>query len=274
LSEADAFTEPVLRLGDPAHPIWLTVGNKFAPFGYVPAEIRAAPAYVLLHEGPALVETSDHGALDSVGYDGKVDLAPDGSARMRLFQRFHGKYAMGLRAVLSQVPERQLHDMLESRLLGRVLRGARLAKFDLSSLSSLDEPLSIAMDVEMSSFAEPIGDGLVISPPFAPGLTQLATLPARQTPLLISEASHQIVALEIHVPTGARIESPPGKVEVKDGDRRVTVRDSVGPNGVLVLSRTIDLPAGRIQPADYGRFVRFAQKSDDALSRSIRIRLR
>jgi hypothetical protein len=42
----------------------------------------------------------------------------------------------------------------------------------------------------------------------------------------------------------------------------------------LVLSRTVNIPAGRIQPADYRDFVQFARRADDAQTGNIRVRVR
>jgi hypothetical protein len=59
---------------------------------------------------------------------------------------------------------------------------------------------------------------------------------------------------------------------IEDGARRVEIHDSVK-NGVLRVERSIDIPAGRTQPADYPRFSRFARQADDALSRTLQVRL-
>jgi hypothetical protein len=141
----------------------------------------------------------------------------------------------------------------------------------------LDSPLLIETRVEVSAFAQPSGGVLVLSPPFAPRISQLATLPARHTPLLIGEATHQEVRLRITLPKGAEVESGVVPAEHTDGDRRVTIADRVetAKDGkkVLILDRTIDVPAGRIQPAEYPKFLAFARRADDALAASVRIRL-
>ena len=43
------------------------------------------------------------------------------------------------------------------------------------------------------------------------------------------------------------------------------------PEATYAIERVIDLAAGRIQPADYPRFVDFARRADDRLTASIRI---
>jgi hypothetical protein len=39
------------------------------------------------------------------------------------------------------------------------------------------------------------------------------------------------------------------------------------------LDREIELPAGRVQPQDYGKFQDFARQADEALFHSVRVRL-
>jgi hypothetical protein len=246
--------------------------SKYAPFGYVPAEVRGMPAYLLSGEEPQRVTTPSGGAPDSVVYEGKGTLAADGSARLDLVQRFYGKYATSLRSGLSQVPERQLRDVLESRLLARSLRGARLIQHRVEQLDQLDAPLTLRLRVEVPNLAQASGDRLILPPPFALRVSQLATLPVRQTPLLFADATHQEVRLELALPKGARVESKPRTALVKDGERSVSVRDRAQ-GGAIILDRVLELPAGRVQPNEYPRFVAFTRSADEALSSSIRIRL-
>jgi hypothetical protein len=57
--------------------------------------------------------------------------------------------------------------------------------------------------------------------------------------------------------------------EIKDGERVVKVKDNVKGHS-LMLQRTIDIPAGRVQPgAEYAKFQRFAQEADALVEREI-----
>jgi cellulose synthase operon protein C len=273
IAMAGQFTEPALRLVTERGPLWLTVSNKFAPFGYLPAEIRGVPAYVLEARKPRKVTTPAGGSRDGVRYEGTVELSSDGSARVELVQKFEGKYAMALRDAVAQLPEPQLRDVIESKLLGRALRGARLLHYFVENRDDLDKPLLIRSSVEVGGFAQPSDGSLVLSPPFTPRISQLATLPARQTPLLLTDATHQEVELRIALPKGARVDGPLAASKIADGDRTVVVSDQEK-QGSLVLERTLDLPAGRVQPDAYSKFVEFTRRADDALSANIRIRLR
>lgn len=272
-SEASLFTQPLLRVHTEKEPVWLTLGSKYAPFGYVPADARGVPAYVLSPDRPTLVTTPKSGALDSVLYDGDIRLAADGSAEIELRESFHGKYATGLRSALAEVPEDQLRDVIESRLLGRELRGIELLSHRIEAFDDPDRPLVIHAKGKMAAFAQRQAGTLVLSPPFGPRVSQLAALPSRQTPLLLVEAMHQEIRLRIHLPSGARVESEVRPREVKHGERVVSISDALKAD-VFSLNRTVNLPAGRIQPEEYPRFVEFARSADEALSQSVRVRVR
>jgi hypothetical protein len=273
ISRATQYNQPLLRLRAEKGPLWLTFENRYAPFGYVPAEVRGMPAFLLSDGKPERLSTPPDGVPDGIRYDGSAKLKPDGSAEIDLNLSFQGKYAVALRKWLSEVPERNLHGELESKLLGQSLQGARLMSFKIDHFSDLDLPLFIRMRAETSSFAQPAGDSLIISPPFTPRLSQLATLPERQTPLLIGEATDHRVHLNIETPAGARVQSPVLDVKIRDGARQVVVSDRVKDNR-LTLDRSIALPAGRVQPEDYRTFLEFARRADNALSSSIRLRVR
>jgi len=272
-SEAALFTQPLLHVTGDREPVWLTFGGKYTPFAYVPAEARGMPAYVLTDEKPSPAQVPAAGALDNVRYSGVIHVSAEGSAEIELEQSFFGKYAMGLRNALSEIPEEQLRDVLESRLLGPELRGLELQSYAIDHFDDLDNPLVLRAKAKVPGFAQRSGDMLLIAPPFGPRVSQLAALPQRQTPLLMVEATHREINLRILLPKGAELASDVTPVKINDGDRFVQVADSSKP-GELSLVRTVNLPAGRVQPSDYPRFLAFARHADDALSQSVRVHLK
>jgi hypothetical protein len=272
-SEAALFTQPLLHVTGDREPVWLSFGGKYTPFAYVPAEARGMPAYVHSDEKPVSAQVPAARALVNVRYAGALRVNADGSAEIELEQSFFGKYAMGLRNALAEIPEEQLRDVLESRLLGPELRGLELQSYALDHFDDLDNPLVIRAKARIPSFAQRSGDMLLIAPPFGPRISQLAALPQRQTPLLMVEATHREINLRITLPKGAQLASEVAPVQISDGDRSVQVADSAKP-GELSLVRTVNLPAGRVQPKDYPRFLSFARHADEALSQSVRVRLK
>jgi hypothetical protein len=75
------------------------------------------------------------------------------------------------------------------------------------------------------------------------------------------------------LPKGAELASDVGAVKINDGDRSVQVADTAKP-GELSLVRTVNLPAGRVQPSDYPKFLAFARQADEALSQSVRVHVK
>ncbi len=270
LSRSTLFSQPVAQIGGGSSSAWITLGSKYAPFGYVSADLRGMPAYFLdgAHEQTTV---PDQGTEDEIAFSGRGQLDPSGVLTMDLVEEFRGRLAMALRKGLAQVPEQQLHDALESNLLAQTLRGGSLVRHSIERRDDFDAALVVRMTVKVSRFAQRSGKSLVLSPPLAPDLGRLATLPARQTPLLIAETLRRRIAIDIELPKSATV-APLGQGALSDGDRRVSIEDSAK-GGVLRIQRAIDIPAGRIQPAEYPRFAAFAQKADDALSRAIQIRL-
>jgi hypothetical protein len=125
----------------------------------------------------------------------------------------------------------------------------------------------------MEGFAQPVGDELVIAPPFTTRLGEAATLPSRQTALLLPQAVYRQLELAILLPEGAVLTRGLSPGTIKNGDRSVVIGDSLE-GRKLVLARTVNIPAGRIQPVDYPDFVQFARRADDAQTGNIRVRVR
>jgi hypothetical protein len=271
-SESMQFSLPLLRVGAEKGPLWLSFGGKHAPFGYVPAEARGMPARVFVADRIEAATVPSDGMVDRVVYRADVRLARDGSADVELEHTLYGRYAAALRGALSEMSEQQLRDVIESRLVGYALKGARLKRHSILHLDAPEQPLIIRTTSHVPSFAQVAGGVLLVTPPFAPRLGQLAALPARQTPLLLVESTEQEILLNLKLPPGAQAQSQLARADVRDGERRISIQDRVE-GTTIVLDRKVSLPAGRVQIDAYRQFSTFARTADDALSSSIRVRL-
>ncbi len=256
----------------PSCPLWMTVGERNAPFGYLPAELRGQPAVRLLAGLPPDT-TPSAGSIDGIVYDGKAELRADGSAVLELDQRFLGRVGIGIRDSVDQLPEEQLRAAVESKLLQRALPGGRLVSLAVLDKDDLDKPVTFRMKVELSDFARRRGDGLALRPPLTMKIGPLAALERRETPMILPEATHTEVRLTVKLPSGASVVEPPRPVELRDGDRVVRIGDAAS-DGSLRIERVIDLPAGRVQPEEYGAFRRFSLAVDEATAREILVHLR
>ena len=266
ISEAEQFEEFVVRIGG-TKPEWLTVRDKFAPYGYLPAGLRGQPVYRLI-PGTPKEATSARGASDGILYEGNGEIHGDGTAAIELAQTFVGQAAMGLRAGLEQLPPAQLHDAIEGKLLAQAIPGARLGKVTVENQSDLDRPIVMRMNIEVSDFTRRRGRDLVLAPPFPIRISQITRLPRRQTPLLLGEPTYASIRLSFKLPPGAKVLSRLDPIEIKDQDRKVVVRDHQD-GQMLVLERTIDIPAGRVEPAGYSSLQTFARQADEATMRDI-----
>jgi tetratricopeptide (TPR) repeat protein len=254
-------------------PLWFTVGDRYAPFGYLPAELRGQPA-VVLDGRLSRAQTPSGGAPDGIVYEGEVDLRADGSASVAVDQRFVGLMGIRLRGELEKTPEPRLVDVVEGNLVARALPGSRLAALKVEDRDDLDRPLTLKMRVEVPNFARVRGRVLIFKAPFSMLVgPRMAALESRQTPLLLPEATHSEVRLQVRLPAGARVEGDVGPAEARDGERFARARDALAPGGALVIDRTLDVPAGRVAVDEYARFRRFASDADELALHEFAVRL-
>ncbi len=269
LSEAEGFDTLLLRVdAGKAGTRWLTVKDKFAPYAYVPAEVRGQTAVVLVPGTPRETVTGS-GVTDGIVIKGRANLREDGSAEVELVQSFTGKVGIGMRGVFDKVPESKRFDFVETRLLARNLPGARVRDVKLENMTQLGEPLVMVVKAEVSQLVRPEGQGFAVKSLFPLHLAQLATQPSRQTPLLLGASSHFELDFQIVVPQTVRMPALLPQGTVKDGERIVEVKDAVAGHAIRLV-RLIDIPAARVQPGkEYAGFVDFVQKADTLVEREI-----
>lgn len=271
LSESETYAVPLLWLGTGGDGTWLTVQEKYAPFGYVPAEARGMKGYLLSVGGSTPIVVPAVGYRDQLRYQADIRLDAEGHAKVSLRQTLEGKYAVRMRGGLDQVPEAQLREVVESRLLARALPGARLSTYRLIDREDLEKPLVIEMEATLSGFAELRAGQLIIDPPLMPRLSQLTSLPVRNTSLLIREAMHQHTELTIALPRGAKVLSLQRGTLQRRG-HHVAARDRLE-GARLVLDREVSLKAGRVAVAEYQKFKQFTNNSEVLLSAPLVIEL-
>lgn len=269
MSEVEGYDALLVRIRTKGGARFLAVRDKFTPFAYVPAEQRGQPAIVLV-PGTPRIEIPNEGSQDGVHVQGRANVREDGSASLELSQSYSGKVAIAMRNVLDKIPSSQLHDFVESRLLARNVPGARLKEVHIENQADLSLPVTLRIVADAPDLARRQDAGRVrIRPIYTVRLGQLASLPARQTPLLLGSASFLKLDLDVVVPESWHMPPSLPTLEARDGDRVVRIRDAVHGHA-LRLDRTIDVPAGRVKPGDeYARFMRFVQDADALLDREV-----
>lgn len=268
ISSVDRPLFPLFVVGAGKDATWLTIDDRFNPFGTIPGHVRGEEAYLLGDFAPDKARVPAAGAIDGVAYEGNGVLGEDGSAKLSIRIRFLGNFAASLRNGLSQIPESQLGSVIESRLLGQYLQGARLERYEVVDGDKLDQPLTLAVEVEVPQFATPTGTGFLLAPPFMPRLSQLTTLATRVTPLLIADTNQQSLDLTLTLPPS--LEARVAPTSGTSAGSRYDVKDTAQA-GSLHLVRTVKTEAGRIAPAAYPGFQSYSKEADAALSRAVRL---
>jgi cellulose synthase operon protein C len=263
---------PLLAIGEKPTAL-LTIGDKFTPFGTIPSHLRGSRAYWLDPKGPKPITVPDEGPTDSIRYEGKGSINPDGSAHLQLSIIFSGSYGTGLRDGLSQIPENQLPGIIESQMIGQFLEGARLLEHRVRETANLDRPLIIEVEVDVPHFATLTGDALLLLPPFMPRTSRLTTLAERRSALVIGDTVEQSVALDLNLPAGyqARVSNDQGQFGPSHFEMHDAVRKGQTGAAELHLERRVLTGSGRTQPEDYPDFQVYTRRADSALSRAIRI---
>jgi tetratricopeptide (TPR) repeat protein len=268
MSEVEQYDGLVMRLAGERGPRWLTVRDKFAPFGYIPAELREQPAIRLVRGTPREVVHAP-GAADGITYDGRAEVRLDGSAALDLTVTFAGERAIAWRNALDHIPEAKLYDFVEREVVAPALDGGHVREIKLEGADSRDDSLVMHLRVEVPEFAKPTAAGLSLRPPFVPALAQLATLPERRTPLLRRASWRAQVRVEVVLPASVRAPPSMPRGEARDADASVVVTDAVSGQSIH-FDRVIDLPAGRVAPGDdYVVWQKFIRDADTLLSRNV-----
>jgi tetratricopeptide (TPR) repeat protein len=270
MSEVEQYEALVMRLATDKGVRWLTVRDKFAPYGYIPAELREEPAIRLVPGTPGDVVHAP-GAVDSISYEGRADVRENGSASLELKLTFAGNRAIAWRNALDHIPQAKLYDFVEREIVAPSFDGGHVRDMKVEAKADLDQPLVVNLRVEVPQLAKPTGAGLSLRPPFAPSLAQLAMLPERHTPLLRRTSLRAQMHVRVVMPESAKMPSSMPIGEKRDGDSFVSVKDVV--NGHAIdFDRVIDLPAGRVQPgAEYLAWQGFVREADALIAREVAI---
>jgi hypothetical protein len=268
LSEVEEYDALVMRFKTDRGVRWMTVRDKFAPYGYIPAELRNQPAIVLAPQMPRDTVNAQ-GTIDGVSYEGRAAVAVDGSASLDLVVTFSGNRAIAWRNALARIPQARLFDFVERELIAPTFDGGHVRDLKVDGADAVDRSLVLRVRAEVPQLAKSVDGHLVVRPPFAPGLSQLAALPQRHTPLLRTTSWHTEVRLRVVLPEAATMPSGLPQGELRFGDGVVVAKDSVDGHAID-FNRVVDLPAARVQPGDeYAHWQAFVRDADTLLSREV-----
>jgi tetratricopeptide (TPR) repeat protein len=270
MSEIEVYDGLVLRVETERGVRWLLVRDKFAPYGYVPADMRGQPCFRLVPGNPKDT-VSATGAVDGIIYAGRADVRENGSATMDLALTFSGNRGIAARGQLDQIPEGRLLEFVEKEVIATTFDGGHARDLKVENRTAVDQPLTLRIRVEVPQMAKVVNNYLSLKSLFPLDLSELAALPQRQTPLLRRGSYHTEVHFDVVFPESMKMPASLPIAEVKHGDAIVVVKDAVHGHAIH-LDRVVDLPAGRVQPGDdYARYRAFSRDADALLEREILI---
>ena len=270
MSEVENYDGLLLRVETEKGARWLLVRDKFAPYGYVPADMRGQPCFRLVPGSPKDTVTAT-GAVDGILYAGRADVRENGSATLDLALTFSGNRGIAARGQLDQIPEGRLLEFVEKEVVATTFDGGHARDLKVENRNAADQPLTLRMRVEVPQLAKVVNNYLSMKSVFPLDLSELAALPQRQTPLLRRGSYHTEVHFDVVFPDSMKMPATLPTGEVRHGDALVVVKDAIKGHAIH-LDRVVDLPAGRVQPGeDYARYRQFARDADALLEREILI---
>jgi hypothetical protein len=268
MSEAEQYDALALRFATDHGQRWMMVRDKFAPFGYMPAELREQPAVVLSPDMPRDVVHAP-GTIDGAAYEGLATVREDGSANLDLTLTFTGDRSIAWRNALDQVAQAKLYDFVEREVIAPAFDGGHVRDLKVDGAAMPDQPVVMRMRVEVPRLAKSVPGGMSLEPPFAPNLGRLATLPERRTPLLRGNSLHSDVRIRVVFPTAVRLSTALAQGQARYRDALVTVNDRAS-DRAIDFERVIDIPSGRVQPGDeYEAWQKFAREADALVARDV-----
>lgn len=270
MSDVEQYDGLVMRLTTDHGLRWLTVRDKFAPYGYVPTEWRDQPAVRLVPGTPRDILRAP-GDVDGVVYEGAADVREDGSGTLDLTLTFQGQRAILWRTAIDQIPEAKVSDFVEREIVAPSFDGGHVRDLQIDHAKDLDVPLVMHLRIDAPELAKPVPTGLSLHPPFAPHLAELAALPQRRTALLRRSSMRAEVRVRVTLPPSSRVPSQLPNGRRTDGEAMVAVTD-VSDGRTIAFARVIDVPSGRVQPGDeYAAWQKFVQTSDTLLTREVTV---
>ena len=254
--------------------VWLAVGDKWAPFGYVPDVVRGAKALLVKTTDSApptfsevtVPTQAEVGAL-VIGAD--VELADDGSAKFTIELQFEEAVGISVRRLVEESPA-EVRPQLFERFIGSFFPGARLIDLELEGETNYSQPLRAVIQAESPMWARQTATGLEIVPPRAGSATQLTTLQERITPLVIDDSAHVKTNVRVKLPPGASVVGTLPALAYDDSGKIAEVKDHIE-GGTLHLERRFQLDAMRIAPNQYETLIDFARKTDAAMHQRINV---
>lgn len=279
MADADTYDHLLVRVagsGKKAEPIWLFTVERWAPFGFMPDALRGQEALLLAEGGPKTRVSQGLFGPDTRSFDVDIALRPDGSARIDATETVHGGDAVSWRGQLEQIPRAELERRFEQDYVSRLFPGATLVSLEITGREQHHPDLTLRYSVDVGSFGRPIEHGIALPPLLTTELSAtFARTATRKTAELIAGSVHNVLTARIKLPARATLPAlpEPAVLSVALSERPTFQQRHEAKNGVLSVTRSLTLPAMRVQPRQYPAFAEFCRRVDQAEAHELVVRL-
>jgi tetratricopeptide (TPR) repeat protein len=238
--------------------------TEFPPMDQGVTVLVVGPNGAELRRTPVLPASANRRSRDIT-----IDLRPDGSGNIEVFEEVRGSEAPNYRVTYQAEGTRA--ERFE-RAMRTLFPGIELRSHRFEGLTNYEEPIRIRYTAEVPQLAFPDADGLRISPTVLENLTPLfARTVTRRFPLDLRGTSSYAETRRVRIPAGMRVLSLPqgGELRSPYGSLIMQVEDR---GGREIVARTeFTLERDVIPVAEYEDFRRWIEQVDRMLRQRIAI---
>ena len=257
-----AFTHVLLYVPiDRQGGVWMDFSRPYNGYGLVDPALEGSDALVVIRDG-AEIRTVSGVRMDGSRIDLNVRLENNGNARFEGAIRFYG----GREDARSLFQNAQTREEMLNRLLGRMFPAFSLDDFSITGLETVDTPLDLRIKGRTFSLVTTTPDRIVLTPVLnASEVLAHVDGSARAHPYYIIRPVHESERYRFRLPEAYRGAVFAGHEAVKSafGYALIRISKSAGEPD-LIVEKEVHVHAVKIEPTDYGEFVQFCERIQNA----------
>jgi len=263
----DLFPYALVEIPLAERTVYLDYTDADYPFDSLPMRLTGSDglSIPLEPEAPArLVEIArrDPGLLQES--DAELVLEADGRVTGNLTLTLRGVLSGIVRRVMSEIPPDR-KDTAYRSFVGNYFAGAQVISAKVDGLEETEGAVTLTFAFTGGGFARrlPAGFAVPVVAQKLDLLSEYASLPSRQYPLLLDAQEFRRDRVRVRIPEGLRVTGLPSPTERDSGYGRYGLSATVDGDRLL-LERTVAIPPRRVEVAEYPDLRRFLQEIDDA----------
>jgi tetratricopeptide (TPR) repeat protein len=271
------YTYPLVRIYLNGKPKWIGLGNRFAPFGYLPSSVRGGKALMVIRRKfkANLFETVPRPRIfpDRRKIFIKIRLKKDGKARIKVREKLKGRPAIALRGILSHITFKNFRKRFESEYLSQIFEGVNLKVLKIKRKGEVYKDLELEYEFITPTLIQRRGKKFYLKFPFpAKLMLRFGRISNRKTPLVLDGLDFIHVSVIVTPPQGMKLSLKPTKTKIGNKRYWFSFRSKKTPQGIKI-EKKLYISSQRIYLKEYSRFISFCQKVDKIESWGIEMAL-